>query len=246
MKLPNWFRIIWWIVVTGFTGYVFHARWGYIIQGLSAPVDVVIFIILVALLLVPIFQEVSLLGLKFKQEIESLKQHVSTQLVAFKADIQTVIANSVNTNVTVSSVPPPDDKLPKLEETIRETLREYLGEVRAAPEKGELSQLLSIDEKTQFLFRARYQIERNLREIADSFGVREDQRRSIPIAKITSLLIHQELLSPRIASAIREVYSVCSPAIHGEPFTEAQFDFVRDLGPEIVRTLEKIRAEQGV
>jgi hypothetical protein len=246
LKLSNWFKIPWWILITAFTGYVFYSRWSYISEGKSAPVDVFIFLVLVALLLAPIFQEISLFGLKFKQEVDKLKEHVSTQLATFKADIQTVISNSVNTNVTVSSgTPPTDDQLPKIEERIRETLREYLGEPRVPPIRESVSDLLTIDDKTQFLFQTRYLIEKNLREITAALGIPLGKM-LIPISKLTSMLINQELLNPKIAHAIREVYSVCSPAIHGEEYTDAQFDFVRDLGPEIIRSLEKLRAEQGV
>ncbi|WP_024333391.1 hypothetical protein [Desulfotignum balticum] len=247
MKLSNWFKIPWWILITGFTGYIFYSRWGYISEGKSAPVDIFIFLVLVALLLAPIFQEVSLFGLKFKQEVDKLKEHVSTQLAIFKADIQTVISNSVNTSVTVSSgTPPTDDQLPKIEEKIRETLREYLGETQLPPIKESVSDLLTIDKKTQFLFQTRYLIEKNLREITAALGIQEEYRRPIPISKLTSILINHELLNPKIAHAIREVYSVCSPAIHGEEYTDAQFEFVRDIGPEIIRSLEKLKAEQGV
>jgi len=50
----------------------------------------------------------------------------------------------------------------------------------------------------------------------------------------------QELLHPNIANAIREVYSVCSPAIHGEPVTVAQVNFVRDVTPQIIEALTEI------
>ncbi len=128
MKLSNWFKIPWWILITSFSGYIFYLRWQKISTGNSAPVDVFIFLVLVALLLAPIFQEISFWGLKFKQEVEQLKEYISTQNSVLKSDIQNTISNSVNTHVTVSGAPPPDDQLPRLEERIRETLRDYLGE----------------------------------------------------------------------------------------------------------------------
>jgi hypothetical protein len=246
MKLPNWFKIIWWICITAFTGWVFFLRWPKITEGTSAPVDVFIFLVLVALLLAPIFQEVSLFGLKFKQEIEKLKEHVSTQISTFKTDIQNSINNSVNTSVNVSSTPPKDEQLPGIEERIREALRDVLGESTTSEDSMSVTELLSVDDRTQFLFRTRYLIEKNLRGIAESLGLMNERRRPVPIAKLVSYLSNEEIASREIGHAIREVYSVCSPAIHGEEVSDAQFEFVKDVGPEIVRTLEKIRAEQGV
>jgi hypothetical protein len=47
-------------------------------------------------------------------------------------------------------------------------------------------------------------------------------------------------MEPRLDHAIREVYAVCSPAIHGEPVTQAQIDFVKDVGPELIAALRSI------
>ncbi len=43
-----------------------------------------------------------------------------------------------------------------------------------------------------------------------------------------------------IAHAIREVYAICSPAIHGEPVSDAQVAFAEDVGPELVAALKAI------
>jgi hypothetical protein len=62
MKLSNWFKILWWFLIT------------------VTAVDVFFFAIWIALMLVPLFQEVSFLGVKFKQEVEGLKAFVATQV----------------------------------------------------------------------------------------------------------------------------------------------------------------------
>jgi hypothetical protein len=66
------------------------------------------------------------------------------------------------------------------------------------------------------------------------------QRRPLPFNQLSEILVKQELLHPSIANAIREIYSVCSPAIHGEPFTPAQVDFVREVAPEVVGALDEV------
>jgi prophage antirepressor-like protein len=49
------------------------------------------------------------------------------------------------------------------------------------------------------------------------------------------------LLEPSLGNVIREAYAVCSPAIHGEPATEAQVEFVKDVGPQLAAALRTIQ-----
>ena len=55
MKLPNWFKILWWILLIGLTGIILFKRFDEIISGQSVLFDIFIFLIFVALMLVPIF-----------------------------------------------------------------------------------------------------------------------------------------------------------------------------------------------
>jgi hypothetical protein len=239
MKLPTWFKISWWVLITVLTGCLFYSRFPAIAEGRSAPVDVFIFLVLVALLLVPIFQEVSFFGLKFKQAIDDLKENISTQLAVFKADIQTTITNTSNVNVTFPHSAPPDDQLPDLENRIRTAVSEALQEEGIS--SAHISEPVDfvVDEHTDFLFRTRHTIEKKLRNIASTF-TDLPQRRAVPIHKLTNMLVQEELVNPKIAHAIREIYSVCSPAIHGEQVTKAQVGFVRDVAPQVVDALNEI------
>lgn len=49
------------------------------------------------------------------------------------------------------------------------------------------------------------------------------------------------MISPNLAHAVREVYSVCSAAIHGEDVSDNQVQFVRDVAPELLAALEAVR-----
>ena len=129
----------------------------------------------------------------------------------------------------------------------------------AHEEQDDVANILNVNERISFLFRTRYLIEKNLRDISNFLGIEEGysnravaftnkitKRKPIPIYKLSSILIDHQILDPKIANAIREVYAVCSPAVHGEEVSDAQFGFVRDLGPEIIRTLEKVKEDQGI
>jgi hypothetical protein len=67
MKLPKWFKISWWIILLLLTGIILFKRYEAITTGQSVPVDVFVFLIFVALMLVPIFSEIEFFGLKLKR-----------------------------------------------------------------------------------------------------------------------------------------------------------------------------------
>jgi hypothetical protein len=60
--------------------WVLYTRYPDLVTGHAAAVDVFFFAIWIALMLVPLFQEVSFLGVKFKREVEGLKAFVATQV----------------------------------------------------------------------------------------------------------------------------------------------------------------------
>ena len=72
MRLPNWFKILWWIMLTGGVGWVLYQRYPDLVAGHAVPVDIFLFAVWVALMLIPLFQEVSFWGVKFKQEVDAL------------------------------------------------------------------------------------------------------------------------------------------------------------------------------
>jgi hypothetical protein len=104
---------------------------------------------------------------------------------------------------------------------------------------------LAAPDSVAFLFAARYNIELELRRIAEGrqivSGTTPLSRRIVPVFQLTRHLSESELIEPRLAVAIREVCSVCSPAIHGEPVTEAQISFVKEVAPELVAALRTIQ-----
>lgn len=235
------FRNVWWVLITIATASFFYTRLPAIRQGTSAPVDVFIFLVLVALLLAPIFKEVSFFGLKFKQAIDDLQKQISTQLSVMKVDLQSTIVNSNNVNVNLPPSPPPDDQLPGLEARIRGTLEEFLREqgIEATATAAAEEPQLQVDSNTDFLFRTRHVIEKKMRCIASIYAD-FPERRAVPMHRLASVLVREELLNPELASAVREIYSVCSPAIHGDTVTEAQVSFVRDVAPQVIDALTEI------
>lgn len=88
MKLPNWFKITWWIILLLLTGMILFKRYEAITTGQSVPADIFVFLIFVALMLVPIFSEIEFFGLKLKREIEELKADIEIKFGEIKVSLQ--------------------------------------------------------------------------------------------------------------------------------------------------------------
>src|SRR4051812_4533438 len=114
MKFPNWLKIIWWLLLTGFLGYIVYKRLNSVINGSSTGFDIFVFLVFVALMLAPIFSEIELFGIKLKQEIKELKKDVTEKISDLRNDIRINQAQTINNTIHGFGPPPPDDKLPEL------------------------------------------------------------------------------------------------------------------------------------
>jgi hypothetical protein len=236
MRLPNWFKIAWWAALTALLTYFLFLRYPDLVVGKAAAADVVVFIIWIALLLAPLFNEVSLLGITLKQQIEDLKGFVSSQV--------TELRNAVDVRTSISqqfTLPANDAKLPDIENMVKNAVAAQMsaqGKTSFQPAD------LAAPPDVSLLFAARYNIERELRRIAEGrqvvSGIASLIQSPPSISQLTRHLTQAELIEPSLASAIREVYSVCSPAIHGEQVTTAQVRFVKDVAPELVAALRAV------
>lgn len=207
-----------------------------IIKGQASAFDIFAFVVWICFLLVPLFQEINFFGIKLKQQIEDVKEKI--------ADLRNEIHNSINVRAQFNpqifmTPPPPDSQLPVIEQrliTILEEARRNLG----ISGQNISSQIPEIGHNIKTLFNARYHIERELRRIWRDRFEGEKRNRPVQISQITSTLVESQLIDARLASVIREVYSICSPAIHGEDISERQVAFVSDIAPGLIETLRAI------
>lgn len=78
MKFPNWFRILWWVVLLiPLTIFLFQ-RYSAFVAGSAVSADIVVLLIWVGLALAPVFQEVQLFGLKLKQEVQAIRDKLES------------------------------------------------------------------------------------------------------------------------------------------------------------------------
>ncbi len=240
MKFPGWFKYLWWIIIFAAFSYLLYQRYGDISTGKANSVDLFILVIWTALALVPLFQEISLPGISLKQQIEDIRKDVKQEFANIRMTLSNVVDVRTQTNLYYPA-PPPDAQLPALEEKIKIAVEEAIEKYGLQPTGEEKSQTpLNVDNDVQFLFSARYSLEKELRRIwGERFGD-EQERRPQPIYKLVDGLTQAQLIDQNLGHLIREAYSVCSPAIHGEDISKAKVNFVKDVIPELLNILKAI------
>ncbi|MNV79287.1 hypothetical protein D3C71_1728320 [compost metagenome] len=134
--------------------------------------------------------------------------------------------------------PPSDAQLPHIEQTIRHAIAEAMQ--TAGQDAPARPNEMRVSEDATFLFSIRYGLERELRRIVTERQLLPDARRAVAGMQLLRTLQSAELIDPPLVHAIREVYAVCSPAVHGEDVSPAQVNFVRDVGPQLIATLQAL------
>jgi hypothetical protein len=239
MQLPNWLKIIWWIVLVGTLTFFLKERLTDLLNGKAVAADIAVFGVWMALLLAPLFSEVTLLGVTLKNEFEELKGNIASQFAEVRSDIR----NAVDVRTTVSPTfhlpsPPADAQLPAIETQIKAAVASAFAE-HGRPASSTAEMVVPAD--VAYLFATRYHIELELRRIGNGREIGASSRRIVPAHTASRFLVESGLLDPKLGNAIREVYSVCSPAIHGEVVSDAQVAFVKDVGPELISALRAIK-----
>jgi hypothetical protein len=242
MKLPNWFKIVWWIILLILTGFILFKRYDAIAQGVSVPTDFFILLVFIALMLVPIFSEINLFGIKLKREIEDLKTEINVKFGDLKNEIKTSQNQTFNATIQGFGPPPPDNKLPELENDIERIVRIKLKE-HGLHEMPKLAGRIDVPDDNINLFKVRYNIEKQLKRIWESrfeetsIDVRFKYQ---PILKVIQDLTKYEIIGKDFDGILREILSICNYAIHGEKVTDNQVLFVTKNAKEVLDYLYHI------
>lgn len=231
MKLPNWLKIVWWIILIGITSRTLQLRYDDIISGQSIPFDVFVFIIWVVLMLVPLFQEISIFGIKLKQSIDELKSQIN--------EVKNEIHNRNTFNPTINLTPTADNKIQELEDRYSKILDNILREKGINTITKSIS-TFNVPESNQFLFATRFRIENELRRIWKFSIGNEQERRAISVTHILRDLTDNRILTKDIYYPLREVIAIANYGIHGEEVSEKQVNFVEDIAPKLIATLQEI------
>lgn len=228
MKLPNWFKIIWWVLLAGYFVFLFSQRYDVIISGTATPTDVVILLIVIAWFTIPLFQEVTIFGISLKKEIDNLKK----EIISLKTEIHST------QSVYIYPPPSPDSELPEIKQISKSVLKKEKGEftVEALPDLE-----TTIPNDVSYLFAVRYNIENELRRITDIYwlsGATEYYPKTV-IQKL-EFLVHMKVIRSNLAFILKEMLARCSAVIHGEQFSDQGTQWIRQDAPGIIEALKAI------
>jgi hypothetical protein len=242
MDFSRTFKAIWWAILILGIGYYMSGRLEQLQAGNPTWFDALAFIAWLALSLGPFFKEMEFLGFKLKQEVRELKQHVSSEVAALRDIVQNnEQRQSLSSTHYIGYPPPTDAQLPNIQEQVRAAVREAVGELAPLqPSPAQPGGGLPPD--VVLLASSRIALERVLRDLYRSFASTTISNlvRHEPVTRIVNALIRTEVITPELGHAIREVYSVCSLAMHGEDVSSAKVEFVRNTAPELLNALEAL------
>lgn len=129
--------------------------------------------------------------------------------------------------------PKPDKAINNDKEIIRKTLDEL------GLKKKEIKEThFNVSENVNYLFSVRYTLEKELRRLNEKHL--EDERPR-PIMIMMPRLVELGIISPSQHKAIRNIYSITAPAVHGDDsrMTLAEIDFVKQIAPGLIAELQK-------
>lgn len=241
MKLPNWFKIVWWILLLGLTGSILLKRFEAISTGQSVPADIFILLIFIALMLVPIFSEIELFGIKLKKEIEELKSDLNIKLGDIKTEIQS--NQTLNQTINAFGTPPPDNKLPELQNEIEKIVNAKFKE-HGVKTEHKIAGRIDVPEDNLLMFQVRYNIEKQVRFIWEKRfkgDNHEINTRTQPVNQIINDLNRFNIIDWKFYDILKEILSICNYAIHGENVTDKQVAFVSKNAKQILDYLYQIQ-----
>ncbi|MBD3285976.1 hypothetical protein GF359_05745 [candidate division WOR-3 bacterium] len=248
MKFPSWLKYVVWVILLAVVATFIGFRFNTFMSGEVSAIDIVVFLVGVALLLIPLFQEVEIFGIKLKKELEKFKSEVRNELISIRSDI----TNSVNISPQFTS----NVNLPQLAsdeqlETIALKLQEIV-DARLKPEEKKIKMKTKVYPKktkteiptsAEYLFKVRYEIEKEIRRILEKIGY---DPTFFPLRGVLNLVAIQEKLSKKInidknlIDALNNVILIADLAIHGESISKEQQGFVEDVYPDIIAYLRKL------
>src|SRR5579872_4668056 len=122
MRLPNWFTVGWWVLLLILVGTYGAFRWSALVAGQVTTVDIMVVAVGFALVLLPLFREVSIFGMTFKERIDGLKNEVA----GLRMELHSSVDVRNQFTPIIVPAPPPDSELPAIEERIQHTLENAL------------------------------------------------------------------------------------------------------------------------
>jgi rubrerythrin len=243
-KLSRLFKKHWWYFILLLSGSIFVYFNRYIIlqeklNKFSAMT--LIFLVWLILLLIPLFSEIEIVGVKFKRELEKTKDELSREIKDVRLDIINYkLANNNNNTLNFGSDFLPNiEKLKEMQKVINNsTLRKEPTEEEKVDDikKYKYSIKFELPEENIFLFKVRTYLEQNLVDICSKFGFERIQN----IREMIRFLNQKELINGSMADLLTEIIKISSRGIHGEILSKEYIAFIQNTLPQVEQIFQSI------
>ncbi len=197
-----------------------------------------VFILWLVLLMLPLFSEMELFGVKLKKEVEKNRAEVKDSINELKTQmldlrISNTLANSQSISIYTSQLP--TDK----------EVKETLADVAKTPRQGIEQEKQSIDdfvsETSIYLFKVRFTLEKILSALCEKLSYS-----GIPNTnRMLTYVLKSGLIDKKIADYISQVNAICNRGIHGEIISDEYIQLVEALLPKILSELNSITSRFG-
>ena len=230
--VPDKFKPFYWaaLIISGLL--IIIARAKEITSGNSNAIDILIISVEIALLIVPIFSEMSFFGFGFKGAINDLRNDLKNDYLNLRNEIQTNLNIPLTVNVGRENAPN-DSEIQRIDEALARMAEVIQG--REIIVEREDYQLFTSSENDAYLFKVRLEIEKELQRITEILF--PTMRRRESAGSMLNRLLKSEIFYPNMIPAIKDILSIGNMGVHGEAVTPRQLEFVKKWYPNIIDLL---------
>ena len=236
-KSPN-FKTAWWIILLALSSAHLLLRYNIIISGQNNLFDIIVLIIWFSLMLRPLYNELDIMGLKFK---EGIKEDIRELKIDIKEDfieLKTEISNSIDfkPQLTYNVNPPSDAKIRQIDREYPNILSNISSYYNLTTPQVQTITFTS-SENEIFLFKVRFELEKEIRRLQQ---IVFDKSRPLPMPRIVEKLEELSILDEDLARLILDIWRICTAGVHGGEVSETQIQFVRKSINDVLQILKAL------
>ena len=237
----NKIRYIWYfILVVASTVYLFCNHFA-IDKINDASLISTVFIVWAILLVLPLFTELELFGVKVKKEVEEAVEKSNKEVKDSLNNLQQLVmqiqvSNNATNQLTINGNPlPSESRIEELTNAIQTlTAQKNKEKTNEVPREEGMASEQNVE-----LFKIRYDIEMALRECIELLRF-EPQTRMTTIS-MARILNQRGLLDSTTTDTLIEIVRIANRAVHGEMLNQKYVGFVRKTYPGILDELQKCK-----
>ena len=227
-KLKPTLKKYWWYIILLIMSSVYvFVNWNDINQLSELNVKTVIFILWIALLILPLFSEIEIGSVKLKREIEQTRADVKESVGELKHQILDLKISNNNATYVYNYQP-----LASKAELSQMQMNMNIND--EGFEQSTTDTKLNVSDENIYLFKVRLDLEKQLSALCNFFQYGE--RRSM--YAMVQFLIQHEVISRNTASLIREIINIANRGVHGEIVDSDYILFVKKTYPKVQNALD--------